>query len=259
MPVDLAYREYGSGPPLIMLHGLLGSATNWSSIAQRIAGRHRALTVDLRNHGRSPHAEAMTYRDLVDDLLVFMDGHGLDRAAVLGHSLGGKVAMRLALEHPRRVEELIVVDIAPAAYQHDYGDILAAMEALDLTGITRRSDADVLLQPSIPDPAVRLFLLQNLVTGTEGYRWRVNLATLRRHVPDIVGFPTAMSDGPYRGKTLFIDGGRSDYVTAVHHALIRRYFPRARIATVANAGHWVHAEQPEAFLETLEGFLTPSG
>jgi len=259
MPVDLAYREYGSGPPLIILHGLFGSATNWRGIAKRMAARHRALTVDLRNHGRSPHADAMGYRDMVDDLLAFMDGHGLHRGAVLGHSLGGKVAMRLALEHPRRVERLIVVDIAPAAYRHDYGDILEAMERLDLASIARRSDAEELLQPAIPDTAVRLFLLQNLVMGPEGYRWRINLAALRRHMSEIVGFPTAMPDGPYRGETLFLDGERSDYVLPVHHAPIRHYFPRARITTVANAGHWVHAEQPNALLETVEGFLTPSG
>ncbi len=258
MPIDLAYREYGSGPPLIILHGLFGSATNWGGIARRMAARHRALTIDLRNHGRSPHADTMGYRDMVDDLIAFMDGHELDRAAVLGHSLGGKAAMRLALEHPRRVERLTVVDIAPAAYRRDYGGILDAMERLDLASITRRSDAEELLQPAIPDTAVRLFVLQNLVMGPEGYRWRLNLAALRRHMPEIVGFPTAMPEGPYRGETLFVAGERSNYIIPAHHTLIHHYFPSARMATVADAGHWVHAERPEALLRALGGFLTPS-
>jgi esterase len=255
MPVQLAATEYGTGPPVAILHGLFGSGGNWRSIAQQLAARHRVLAFDLRNHGASPWADGMSYREMVEDLGASLRARGIDHAALLGHSMGGKVAMLAALLHPAEVDRLVVVDIAPAPNPPTLLAYVRAMRAVDLDGITRRSEADARLTRAIPDGAERAFLLQNLIIDDGKARWRLNLEAIEREFPQILDFPDLPAGTEYQGPTLFVAGARSDYIQTEHEPVIRRLFPQARIARLEGAGHWVHAERPQVFLETVAPFL----
>jgi pimeloyl-ACP methyl ester carboxylesterase len=254
--LDLAYDEFGAaGPPVVVLHGLLGSARNWTGIAKDLAETHRVFALDLRNHGRSPWAETMSFDDMAGDVAALIDRHGLGPAGVIGHSLGGKVAMRLALRRAELVERLVVVDAAPVAYAHTFGPFLEAMQEVNLPAVQRRGDADLQLESEIGDAAVRNFLLQNLVKTDAGFAWRVNLKALAANMPELLGFPEPADAATYRGPTLFLAGSRSDYVEAEHHPLIARLFPHVEHAEIAGAGHWVHAERPTEFLAEIRRFL----
>jgi pimeloyl-ACP methyl ester carboxylesterase len=260
MTVRLAATEYGrtedtGTPVLAILHGLFGSGRNWASIAQRLAARRRVICFDLRNHGASAWTGGMQYGEMAEDVLAMLDERGYRPAALLGHSMGGKAAMAAALRDPDMVERLVAVDIAPVAYPPRHLSLVRAMRQLDLTGIERRSEADRLLAPAVPDAAERGFLLQNLVFENGRARWRLNLEAIERAMPDLVGFPAMPDNAVYRGPALFVGGGRSDYLLPEHEPEIRRLFPQARIERIENAGHWVHAEQPAAFLEVVEPFL----
>jgi pimeloyl-ACP methyl ester carboxylesterase len=259
MALELAAAEYGEGPPLAILHGLFGSGRNWASMAQRLAAGRRVIALDLRNHGASPWADAMGYEEMAEDVRATLHALGLHRFALLGHSMGGKAAMALALRHPAEVERLVVVDIAPVAYQPHHRGLVQAMRDLDLHGIRRRAEADALLAPSVPDAAERAFLLQNLVFENGRARWRLNLAAIERAMPDLVGFPASPAGAVYSGPALFVAGGASDYLLPRYEPEIRRRFPQARIARIPNAGHWVHAEQPAAFLDIVAPFLAAPG
>ena len=253
MAVALSSRSQGAaGPPVVILHGLLGSGSNWRSIARRLAQTHRVYTPDLRNHGDSPHADGMSYPAMAEDLRAFLDGQGLDAATLIGHSMGGKVAMRLALETPARVQRLVVVDIAPTVSQHDHLPVLSAMASLDLGRVRRRADADALLAGTLPDAGLRQFVLQNLASTPSGFAWRVNLAAIEAGMADLLDFPVEPDAPPYPGPAQFIRGGLSDYVTPADEVVIRELFPRAEIVTIEGAGHWVHAEQPARFLAALD-------
>jgi len=256
MPVELAAAEFGAGPPLAILHGLFGSGRNWQSIAQQLAARHRVLTFDLRNHGASPWTEGMSYREMVEDLRLSLRAHGIARAALLGHSMGGKVAMLSALLHPEEVDRLVVVDIAPAANPPALLSYIRAMRVLDLRGIRRRGEVDAGLAESVPDPAERAFLLQNLVIGEDSARWRLNLEAIEREFPQIAGFPDLPAGIAYPRPALFVAGARSNYMPPGHEPVVRRLFPQARISRIEGAGHWVHAEQPRAFLQAVRPFLS---
>jgi esterase len=255
MIVPLAAVEYGEGPPLAILHGLFGSGRNWASMAQRLAEHHRVIAIDLRNHGASPWAETMDYREMAEDVRSTMRERGYDRSALLGHSMGGKVAMVAALEDGAAIERLIVIDIAPVAYAARHLGYAQAMRELDLAAIKRRSDADAALAPAIPDAAERAFLLQNLVLEDGRARWRLNLEAIEREVPRLVDFPAMPPGRAYQGPALFIAGSLSDYLRPGYEPTIRGLFPNAEIANIVNAGHWVHAEQPAAFLAVVETFL----
>jgi len=253
--VALACRELGHGPPLLCLHGLLGSGTNWRSIGRRLAERgRRVLLVDLRNHGRSPHAPGMRYAELAGDVLALLEREGIERAALLGHSMGGKCAMHLALAAPERVERLVVADIAPRPSGHEHAALLAALRALPAAALASRRAADAALAAHLPDPALRQFLLQNLVPGSEP-RWRVDLAAIAAALPDLAGFDPPPAGARYPGPALFVRGERSDYLSEADLPLIEGWFPRARLVTVAGAGHWLHAERPDAFLAVIAPFL----
>lgn len=251
-------RDYGDPgtllPPVVLLHGLFGSSTNWHSIARRLAETRRVLVPDLRNHGRSPHREPMTYPAMTEDLAALLDDQGIDEAALVGHSMGGKAAMWLALTRPERVQALIVADIAPAAYEHRFDGIARALDSLDLDGLGNRKEADTQLARILTDPGLRGYLLQNLVRSGDAWRWRPNLPALTRHIGDIQGFPDT-TDRQYPGPACFIYGANSDYVTAKQLPGIRALFPLARLRSVPGAGHWVYADRPEAFLSALQGFL----
>lgn len=255
--LSLAAVEYGDGPPLAILHGLFGSGRNWATTAQRMAARHRVVALDLRNHGASPWADSMDYAEMAEDVRQTLHALGHRRFALLGHSMGGKVAMMAALLYGGEVERLVVADIAPVAYQPRHLAHVRAMRALDLAGIRRRGDADARLAPELPDPAERAFLLQNLIFDGGAVRWRLNLAAIEREMPFLVGFPPVSAGVAYRGPALFIGGGRSDYLRPEHEPAIRLLFPNARLARIAEAGHWLHAERPQEFLQLVEPFLRP--
>jgi len=255
MPLSLAAAEYGSGPPVAILHGLFGSGRNWASVAQRLTAHHRLIAFDLRNHGASPWAENMDYGEMAEDVRASLKARGHKRFALLGHSMGGKVAMMAALQDPDAIDRLVIADIAPVRYAMRHLGEAQAMRRLDLAGIARRSQADAALAPAVPDAAERGFLLQNLIFENDGVRWRLNLDAIARDMARLIDFPALPEGRAYEGPALFIAGARSDYVRSEHEPAIRRLFPKAEIAHIENAGHWLHAEQPAAFLAIVEPFL----
>ncbi len=237
----------GAGQPLVMLHGLFGSAGNFGAVQRRLAADRRVVALDLRNHGASPHAAAMDYPAMAGDVVETMDALGLRDPAVLGHSMGGKVAMGLALLHPGRVARLIVADIAPVPYAPHFRAIATALLALtpDLT----RAQADAALGPSIGDAALRGFLLQNFRPGTG---WRIGLAEIAAALPSIEGWDLT---GTYPGPALAVLGERSEYVMPEHRPLFRALFPTIHFTTLHGAGHWLHADAPDAFVAAVQGFM----
>ncbi|MCP5364350.1 MAG: alpha/beta fold hydrolase [Hyphomicrobiales bacterium] len=254
MTVELAYRSYGEGPPIVILHGLFGSGRNWHACAKRLAERYRVLAVDLRNHGRSPWADKMTYSHMIDDIRSLLVRQDIGNATILGHSMGGKVAMLCSLLYSHLVDALIVVDIAPVRYAHSYTPYIDALKRLDLSGRPGRSELENQLVEDIPDEATRKFLMQNLVSHKGQFAWRVNLDAIRAHMTDLTGFPE-LDDLPFDGPSLFIHGDRSDYVQPHHEEHIRMNFPLAEFAVIDDAGHRVHVDQPDRFVSRIDTFL----
>lgn len=251
----LHYSRQGEGPALIILHGLFGSGSNWNSQARQLAGQFDVILPDLRNHGRSFHAPAMSYADMAGDVRRLMDALALETALVLGHSMGGKAAMTLALESPERVRALVVADIAPVAYRDQSNrPLIEAMQRVDLGSVGSRADADAALAADVPERMVRQFLLTNLQFKNDSYSWRIPLDILADRLQELEDFPA--SGASYQGPALFLYGGKSDYVTADSHATIRRYFPAAQLHAIPEAGHWLHAEQPQLFADALQRFLS---
>ena len=256
MALELASTEVGQGEPLAVLHGLFGSGRNWATLAKRLGEDRRVLTLDLRNHGSSPWAEDMSYADMAEDVAATLASHGIEAADIIGHSMGGRTAMVLALTRPHLVRKLVVVDIPPAASSRGHLSYVRAMRELDLEQVTRRKEADDLLAEAVPDYATRMFLLQNLVPDEKGgLRWRINLAAIESAMDALIDFPRFGSDARFEGPTLFVTGAKSDYVRAEHRPEMERLFPNSGSVEIADAGHWVHAEQPEAFLEAVGTFL----
>lgn len=240
-------------PPLLIVHGLFGSARNWGAVAKRLSAGRRVIVPDLRNHGDSLWTASHGYADLAADLAEVLARHG-GTADVLGHSMGGKAAMVLALTCPGLVRRLVVADIAPVAYAHDQRQHIHAMRALPLYGLTTRAEADRRLATSTPDPALRAFFLQSLDLKAEGGpRWRLNLDTLEAEMERILGWPAP--SGRFDGPTLFLSGGESRYVLPEHRAAITALFPAARFARIPGAGHWLHAEKPREFEAAVQVFL----
>ncbi len=256
MTVELNFTKYdGENEPLLILHGLFGSARNWHGVAKQLAERYIVYTLDLRNHGGSPHADKMDYISMAADVSAFMESEGLTSATVLGHSMGGKVAMELALSDARRVSELVVVDIAPETYQHNFDDVLLGLYHIPIDSISSRKEADTYLAEKIKDLSLRQFLLQNLVTNTEGgYQWRVNLASIKSGMLDIMGF-SQQANRVYSGRTLFLKGGKSTYLVPRYQKTIDGMFPNMTFETIAQSGHWPHIESPQEFMMRLNGFL----
>ena len=254
-PVRLAFTRIGRGPPLLFLHGFLGSGRNWRGIARAFSDRFTCLLVDLRNHGASPWAEPMTYEAMAADVAALLEAEGLESAIVLGHSMGGKAAMTLALEGEPRLRVLIVVDIAPVPYRRRLEPLLDALLAVDLARFQTRAEVDAALRPAIPEDSFRGFLLQNLERGPEGLRWRCNLPVLRRWLPAITGFPPALEGRRWQGPVLFLRGACSDYVDDQALPRIRAFFPKAGVVTLEDAGHWPQVERPEETRRALAAFL----
>jgi len=249
----LTFGEAGS--PVVILHGLFGAAKNWTTIAKRLQDEYRVIALDLRNHGQSPWAPSMHLNDMAEDVAKFMAANGLQGAPVVGHSLGGKVAMALALRHSQVVGRLLVSDIAPVAYPRTLSGYVDAMQALNISGEKRRKDLVNDLKKAVEEPGIRAFLLSNLRPSGDGFEWQVNLEAIGNGMADIMGFPASLDDHVYDGATLFVRGQTSDYVRPAHHGGIKKFFPKSKIVTVKGAGHWIHADKPDAFYDILKGFL----
>ncbi|MDX1597364.1 alpha/beta fold hydrolase [uncultured Marinobacter sp.] len=261
MSVELNHRITGEGAPLIVLHGLFGSMDNLGGIIRRLQEGWQVHALDQRNHGNSPHTETMDYPAMAADVVAYMDAQGLDKAAILGHSMGGKTAMQVALMAPERVDRVIVADIAPVAYKPRHDAILEGLTSLDLTAVKTRRDADRLLAEYVEMPPVRQFLLKNLERVPEGeqkpgeglYRWRLNLPVIEASYPKLALAPEG--DGPYNGPVMFLKGEDSAYIQDKHWDEIRRLFPSAELQIIEGTGHWLHAEKPDAFEALCRAFL----
>lgn len=241
-----------TAPPLLIVHGLYGSGRNWGVIARRLAEARDVVAVDMRNHGASPRHASHSYPEMAADLAQVIETLG-GRADVLGHSMGGKASMLLALTRPDLVRKLVVADIAPVAYDHDQSRHIHAMRALDLTDLTSRGEADRRLSALIDDPALRAFFLQSLDLKAQPPHWRLNLDVLEAEMANIVGWPDPA--GHFDGPTLFLTGSLSHYVRPEHRPAILALFPKARFAKLTGAGHWLHADRPREFEEAVRVFL----
>lgn len=241
-----------TAPPLLIVHGLYGSGRNWGVIARRLAEARDVVAVDMRNHGASPRHASHSYPELAADLAQVIEGIG-GQADVLGHSMGGKASMVLALTRPELVRKLVVADIAPVAYDHDQSRHIHAMRALDLTDLTSRAEADRRLSALIDDPALRAFFLQSLDLKAQPPHWRLNLDVLEAEMAKIVGWPDI--SGTFDGPTLFLTGSLSHYVKPDYRPAILALFPKARFAKLTGAGHWLHADRPREFEEAVRVFL----
>ena len=240
-------------PPLLIVHGLYGSARNWNVIAKRMSEQRDVLAVDMRNHGESQWFPTHSYPDMAADLAEVIRAHG-GLADVMGHSMGGKASMMLALTEPALLRRLVVADIAPVAYDHDQTQYITAMRAMDLTHLSTRAEADRRLAATVPEAPLRAFFLQSLDFKAEGGpRWRLNFDVLTAEMPKIVGWPG--TGGQFAGPTLFLAGADSPYIKPDYRDTIRTLFPAARFAKLIGAGHWLHADKPREFEETVRAFL----
>ncbi|MEH6625865.1 MAG: alpha/beta fold hydrolase [Motiliproteus sp.] len=251
--MKLHYKVSGHGKPLVILHGLFGSLDNWAGQTKRLSEHFQVYAVDLRNHGLSPWSAQMDYPAMRDDLVEFLNDHDLEQILLLGHSMGGKAAMQLALDHPDLIHKLVIVDIAPVRYSANHNDVFKGLFNVDLTHIQSRSEADQALSEYIDETGVRQFLLKNLYRDHHHFAWRMNLNGLNKSYDDIADAPN--SHGHYQGPTMFIKGGASDYIQESHRNAIQKYFPNASARIMEGVGHWPHAEKPAAFTKLLLRFL----
>jgi esterase len=250
----LHYRVQGEGQPLVILHGLLGSLDNWQSMGKRLAALRRVYSLDLRNHGHSPHSATMSYGVMAQDMLEFFDEHDLHAPAVLGHSMGGKVAMQLATRHPENIDKLLIVDISPKAYPPSHRPLLAAMEQLDLRGSSSFAELDRALVPAIADPALRQFVLKNLTReGSGEFRWRIALDEISRSYDALTEKISIAT--PFPKPACFIRGEQSNFIEDHDLPAILEAFPRAEVVTIHRAGHWVHIDAADAFYAAAVKFL----
>lgn len=245
------------GPRIAFLHGLFGQGKNWTQAAKALATDHRATLIDLPNHGQSPWTDEFSYAAMADDVERALRAiGGDDRWTVLGHSMGGKVAMLMALGRPELVDRLIVVDMSPVSYGGltSFDEYIEGMQAMNLAAIRSRSDADHAAQQWVSNPGVRAFLLQNLRRTDHGWHWQMNLDLLGRSLTDLGDWPGWHGDS-YDGPVLWVAGEKSDYVKAEYGDEMRRLFPRVRAVTIKGAGHWPHSEKPDVFLSTIRPFI----
>ncbi len=254
--MQLAFREYGSGQPLIILHGLFGQSDNWNTLAKRFAENgFRVFTVDQRNHGLSPHSEIWDYKTMAEDLKKFISHHSLEKPIVLGHSMGGKTAMFFELHFPGIAQKLIVADMAPRAYEAHHDSVLKALNAVDFSKIKTRKEAEAVLHNFIPDFGTKQFLLKNIYWKDEANTqldWRFNLKVIDKNYANIgAEVPNLSSNIP----SLFVKGEKSNYVVERDLADIEKRFPNFKLATIPDSGHWIHAEKPNEFFEEVMKFI----
>jgi len=250
--MKLFTRQLGSGTPIVILHGLFGSSDNWLSFGRSLEQKgYKIILVDLRNHGRSPHSDEHSYQAMSNDLYEFFDEHKIVKAHVIGHSMGGKVAMQFAIEHTDRILKMIIVDIAPRSYESGHDEIFDALLEIDLANISKRQEADRMLGQRIPDLAVRQFLLKNIGRDTDGsFSWKMNLKGLWDNYSNI-NIPI-QSDSQIDIPVIVIKGRNSGYVNDEDVESFKEIFPQTKLITISNAGHWVHAEAPDEFYESVK-------
>ena len=254
--MQLAYRKYGEGQPLLILHGLFGQSDNWNTLAKRFADQgFEVYTIDQRNHGLSPHSDVFTYEAMADDIHEFIEAHNLQNPILLGHSMGGKTAMFFALKYDGLLNKLIVADMSPRAYEPHHEAVLDALNAVDFSKITTRKEAEAILSQYIDDFGTKQFLLKNIywADNNDGKMdWRFNLKAIVNNYTEILA---AVPDGMSDVNALFLRGDKSSYITDIDLPEIKNRFPNYKLQTIANAGHWVHAEQPESFFQDVMGFI----
>lgn len=253
--MKLNYKQYGdSGPNVVIVHGLFGMLDNWHNMAKKLSEHFKVYTLDVRNHGSSPHHPSMTYEEICTDFAELLKDLNIDKAHFIGHSMGGKAVMKLADLHPELIDKLCVVDIAPKRYKPGHHAIFDAMFNLPVTKLKSRKEAELKLGESIKDAGIRLFILKNIDRCKEGsYEWKLGLDNIYNNYETIIDEVTL--SWPFSNDTLFIRGETSPYISANDESDILELFPNAEIVTIPNAGHWVHAENPVAFYMTLEDFL----
>ena len=251
--MKLNYKTVGEGYPLIILHGLFGSSDNWISIARKLEDNRKIYLLDQRNHGDSPHSDVFNYQDMASDLKEFIDDHKLSRVDLMGHSMGGKTAMLFAIQYPELVNKLIVVDIAPKYYPTHHDTIIKGLKSIDLQNIKSRNEADAALAKYVPTVGIRQFLLKNIKRTSEGFEWKINLSVIEKEIVEVgKALPEkALFEKP----TLFIRGQLSNYILDEDMKLIQIHFPKSELVTINKASHWVHAEQPDLFLEETIKFI----
>ncbi len=254
--VKLFFEKFGdeTKEPLIILHGFFASSRNWRQMAKKFADFYQVYVLDLRNHGASPHHPEMDYPLMVEDLIAFMDEQGLQKTHILGHSMGGKVAMWFALTCPERINKLVVADISPVSYQHSFDSTIQALKDIPLNKISNRKQADEFLSSAIPELSYRLFLLQNLQLVDGKYKWRVDLDIFQKTAKNIIAFPV-INRAPFFDDVLFIMGENPRYT---NEEAIATDFPSAILFIVKGANHWLHADEPEAFFTNVSQFLQSS-
>lgn len=249
----LHYQLSGAGPAVVLIHGLFGSFENLGSIARALSDDFQIINIDVRNHGRSEHSDEMNYPLLAADLAETLAHLELSPFAIVGHSMGGKIAMEYALRYPESVTRLVMADIAPVSYHARHNSIFAGLHSVDLAQLSSRGDADKQLAQHINEAGVRQFLLKSLDKTEHGFRWRFNLKALAAHYTELIGAPLAA--GQFMGPALFIKGGDSDYILPEHRPLIMQHFPEAQAKVIQGTGHWLHAEKPAAFNKLVRDFL----
>lgn len=262
--MELFFRKIGKGYPIIILHGLYGMSDNWMTIARLLSVNNEIWLPDLRNHGHSPHADIHTYESLSMDVVEFIDTHKIHKPIIIGHSMGGKVAMTVAKKNQELIAGLCIVDIAPKNYNidetqdlHSHQHIIQSLCSLEIDKIKNREEADELLSKYLPSQTLRAFLLKNLQRTSNGFQWLFNLPILKKYLPEIAGgfdnnwLQTTITGLP----VLFLKGEKSDYISDSDYSLIEKIFPSATIQLIPNAGHWLHAQNPEAFLQALKEHL----
>jgi len=252
--MKLFLRKYGTGEPLIIMHGLFGTSDNWNTLAKNYGEHFTTYVVDMRNHGQSPHSDEWNYDVMADDIIELMDSENIKTANIIGHSMGGKTAMFLACKFPDRVSKLVVTDIAPKYYAPHHQEIIDALKSVDLTTVSARKEVEQHIEDKIPEPGVRQFLLKSLYWNDDKQlAWRFNLDVISNNINNVgEELPRTYH---YEGPTLFIRGSKSHYITDNDIDQIIEHFPAARLTTIDNAGHWIHAEQPKDFLDITMDFL----
>jgi pimeloyl-ACP methyl ester carboxylesterase len=251
--MQLNFKKIGSGPPLVILHGLFGSADNWYTVSKELEKEFTMYLLDQRNHGDSPHSEEWNYAVMAEDLLELLNEENLDKVFIVGHSMGGKVAMTFAVKYPELVKRLIVADISPGYYPLHHESIIDGLQAINLSKIQSRKIADGALAEHIPDLGIRQFLLKSLGRNSDGFYWKINLPVIVKHIEE-VGKALAVG-GIYEGRTLFLAGEKSNYIQEKDMESILAHFPAYEYHQIANAGHWLHADQPQAVVAEIRKFL----
>ncbi|EWH09969.1 hydrolase [Catenovulum agarivorans DS-2] len=252
--MQLNYSQVGSGANVVLLHGLFGNADNLAQLAKALSAQYLVTSIDLRNHGNSPHSSAHSYQDMATDIQQTLEALNIDSCHLFGHSMGGKAAMYFALHHPTMVNSLIVEDIAPVTYPNRHQEVFNALTQIELASLTSRAQAVKQLSQSIDSVGICQFLAKSLYKSNDTWQWKMNLPVLEKAYPEIAGFPSDIPN-TYQGPTLFIKGMDSDYISTEHKTEIQQRFPTAHVKVIQGAGHWIHAEKPNIFNKIVADFL----